>query len=160
MSDDARPILERLMVHIRRDENGCWLWTAAVHKATGYGSFWVDGRNLGAHRVAYSLLVGEIPDGLHVDHLCRVRHCVNPEHLEPVAPAENTRRGAWGVLRQPKTHCPHGHEFTPENTYLDGQYQKCRTCHLARSRKRYATDPEYRERAIARARKQREAASA
>lgn len=74
---------------------GCWLWTAAVDPTTGYGKFHIgpDQRTCGAHRFAYELLVGPIPDGLVLDHLCRVRHCVNPQHLEPVTVGENLRRG-------------------------------------------------------------------
>jgi HNH endonuclease len=73
-------------------ETGCWLWQGALHSA-GYGFLSVGGRNQLAHRVAYRLFVGPIPDGLELDHLCRVKHCVNPAHLEPVTTAENLRRG-------------------------------------------------------------------
>lgn len=73
------------------DANGCHIWAAArIH--TGYGRFWADGRMVQAHRYAYENVVGPIPDGLGLDHLCRVRACVNPFHLEPVTQAENLRR--------------------------------------------------------------------
>lgn len=99
-------------------DNACWLWTAFTQK--GYGRF----EGVVAHRVAYELLVGPIPDGLQLDHLCRVRQCVNPAHLEPVTNAENARRAAVA-----RTHCVHGHEFTPENTSLNRRGARvCRTC--------------------------------
>lgn len=107
----------------------CWLWTAATHH-DGYGTFWVreDQQLRRAHRYAYELLVGPIPDGLDLDHLCRVRACVNPAHLEPVTRSENVRRGAGGVLQPPRTHCKHGHEFTQENTYENRGKRFCRQC--------------------------------
>lgn len=72
--------------------DGCWLWCGSIH-ANGYGKFRFDGDIKYAHRVAYVLFVGVIPDGLVIDHLCRKRSCVNPSHLEPVTRGENTRRG-------------------------------------------------------------------
>lgn len=102
-----RPIAERFWPKVDRDgPGGCWLWTAGtVH---GYGSFAMPGMEGGkarAHRVAYEMLVGPIPEGLVLDHLCEVKACVNPAHLEPVTHAVNTQRGPRGR----KTHCPHGH---------------------------------------------------
>lgn len=119
----------------------CWNWTA--YKLQGYGRFGIGGshknggRILYAHRWAYEALVGPIPDGLTLDHLCRNRACVNPDHLEPVTPAENTRRGGMSL----RTHCPQGHEYTPENT-LRGKTTRgsitrvCRECNRLRSEAR------------------------
>lgn len=111
------------------DFTECWLWTASLNDS-GYGQFAVDGRPLRAHRVAYELMIAPIPDGLQLDHLCRVRACVNPWHLEPVTNEVNTERGEFRSTRPlTKTHCRHGHEFTDDNTRIDPQgYRRCRTC--------------------------------
>lgn len=78
----------------RSDPFGCWLWTAAINPGTGYARFWIPGAGtVNAHRFAYELAFGPIPDGLDVDHLCRVRSCVRPSHLEPVTRRENLMRG-------------------------------------------------------------------
>lgn len=117
----------------------CWWWTACINPDTGYGTFW-DGKVLSAHRWAYEHFVGPIPEGLHLDHLCRVRRCVNPAHLEPVTLAENVRRGE----RATKTHCKNGHEFTPENTIRRNKPgRECRTCANAAQRKRKAAKRGY-----------------
>ncbi|MFZ2529632.1 MAG: HNH endonuclease signature motif containing protein [Rhodococcus sp. (in: high G+C Gram-positive bacteria)] len=90
--------------------------------------------------MAYELSVGDIPEGLVIDHLCRVRHCVNPAHLEPVTNRENTLRGdcvdANRERSLSRTHCKHGHELTPKNTYIDPRgYRECRTCRRAAERR-------------------------
>jgi hypothetical protein len=113
--------------------DGCWLWTGGRGSA-GYGSLTRNHRRdrIGAHRFAYELLVGPIPKGKQLDHLCRVRHCVNPAHLEPVTIKENVLRGEGITARLSRqTHCKHGHEFTPENTGRQGAGRYCRTCHRA-----------------------------
>jgi hypothetical protein len=112
--------------------NGCWLWTASLRK-NGYGQFYFRSRMTEAHRVSYILNVGTIPDGLQLDHLCRVRQCVNPKHLEPVTAMENTRRAM-------RLSCVNGHPFTPENTYIPADGKRyCRECRRRRVR-------EYRQR--------------
>lgn len=106
---------------------GCWAWTGGRND-DGYGIAVVakeTQRN--AHRVAYEWLVGPVPEGLVLDHLCRVRHCVNPEHLEPVTQQENVQRYTRTI-----TACRQGHEFTPENTRTYGGKRQCRTCANAR----------------------------
>jgi hypothetical protein len=111
-------------------ETGCWEWTATRNKK-GYGVIW-DGKTRGAHRVAYELFVGPIPEGLQLDHLCRVRHCVNPAHLEPVTCRENLLRGETiTAKRAAVTECPKGHKYSQANTYYrpDG----CRECRLCKN---------------------------
>lgn len=104
----------------------CWLWTGAIQSG-GYGELAGAGhRPLLAHRVSYELLVGEIPPGLQVDHLCRVRACVNPEHLEPVTCKENIRRGR--NAHREKTHCPQGHPYEAANLISRVGTRRCRTC--------------------------------
>lgn len=96
---------DRFMKHVVADESGCWLWQSVIGK-DGYGKFATSGTTKPlAHRIAYELFVGPIPEGLQIDHLCRVRRCVNPEHLEPVTQLENVRRGIWAQA----THCKYGH---------------------------------------------------
>ncbi|KOG21765.1 hypothetical protein ADK36_12325 [Streptomyces viridochromogenes] len=115
----------------------CWLWTAKPN-GEGYANVRIDGVHYRAHRLAYELLVGPIPDGLVLDHLCRVRHCLNPAHLEPVTIAENIRRGR-AVLppySSRKTHCPQGHVYDEVNTYVTPQGKRdCRTCRRAARRR-------------------------
>ncbi len=120
----------------RRGPDDCWSWLAGKDQ-DGYGYFWVgNGRRLcRAHRVAYELLIGSIPKGLELDHLCRNPPCVNPAHLEPVTTRENIRRGVRaGVVVALRTSCYKGHPYTPENTYgvgPDRRWRVCRTCRAA-----------------------------
>lgn len=127
----------------RIDATGdCWEWTGYI-RPDGYPhtTMMVNGvqKQKLAHRVVYEMLVGDIPDGLDIDHLCRVRHCVKPDHLEPVTRSENMKRSgaiAQGLHRiheekRARTHCSNGHEFTEENTKwrTDNNGRRCRTCH-------------------------------
>lgn len=119
------------------------LWLAGQTR-DGYGRFRLNNRLVLAHRVSYALACGQIPDGLQVDHVkakgCRHRHCVAPEHLEAVTGAENNRRsGSLTAANARKTHCPAGHEYTPENTYANPTAGRiCRTCQRRQSAAYYA----------------------
>lgn len=119
------------------DIGSCWLWTGSTDEH-GYGQFWFEGRLVSAHRWSYESLRGPIPDGLFLDHLCRVVNCVNPVHLEPVTNRENVIRGFSS--RGPLRYCRKGHEMTEENTYTrpDGSNSTCRTCKRARDAQRRA----------------------
>lgn len=130
-------ILER---HIDKTD-GCWNWIAA-RSSGGYGrvSRWSNGRqhDIVAHRVVYEALVGHIPDGLTLDHLCRNRRCVNPSHLEPVTRGENVLRGETIASRNlAKTICVRGHSLSPENVYFQRsqpRMRRCRECNRMRNR--------------------------
>lgn len=124
-----KPAAERIWAFIDKTP-ACWLWTGARNDA-GYGQLHLGGRTVFAHRTVYELLVGPIPDGLQLDHLCRTPLCVRPTHLEPVSPAQNIRRGmSPSAILWRSGHCSHGHRWTPENTYQrpDGKGRQCRAC--------------------------------
>lgn len=121
---------DRFMAKVSKQDNGCWIWTASKFQ-NGYGRFIVDHSCIGAHRFSYEHFKSAIPSGLQIDHLCKTKSCVNPDHLEVVTLQENIRR--FNVAR---THCKRGHEFTPENTYFKkGNKRVCRTCQREAGRK-------------------------
>lgn len=115
--------------------SGCWLWVGSL-QANGYASAGYQGRTVRAHRKIYEILVAPIPDGLQLDHLCRVRSCCNPDHLEPVTPTVNKLRGISVVaINARKTHCVRGHPLYGANLrihHVNGKrrrsYRQCRIC--------------------------------
>lgn len=119
------------------DDNGCWIWNAG-HKAGGYGCFYDGNKDISAHQFSFVYFKGPVPKGLEIDHLCEVKNCVNPNHLEAVTHAVNVQRGQSAKINsarsRSKTHCPHGHEYTEQNTYLTrhhktGSYNRsCKKC--------------------------------
>lgn len=135
----AQALAERIRALSEPDANGCWIWRKRLSNV-GYGQIGVrrpEGvRTMSAHRVSYEAFVGPIPDGLVIDHLCRVRACVNPEHLEPVTQRQNVMRSpiAPGAINAAKTHCPKDHPYDDENTvhymHKNGttRVRLCRTC--------------------------------
>lgn len=137
MARTIRSAQERFQAKTRQRETGCIEWTGAL-TSTGYGSFYAaPGEYIPAHRWAYTQSKGEIPKGMQLDHLCRNRSCVNPDHLEPVTVRENLLRGNTVTARnRAVTHCPAGHEYTPENTYVapgSPGNRHCKTCIHSRS---------------------------
>lgn len=130
--------IDRFWSNVDTDSSdGCWLWKLSVG-SHGYGQvgWWENGRSrmVLAHRVSYELLVGPIPDGLQLDHLCRVRLCVNPSHLEAVTQRENILRSdSPTAVNARKKHCHRGHEFTPQNTGIRANgWRDCLACQADR----------------------------
>ncbi|KZA06714.1 HNH endonuclease signature motif containing protein [Acinetobacter baumannii] len=126
----SRPLSDRFWPKVGGDTPiECWPWLASLNDG-GYGQINFKGRPHRAHRIAYEFLVGPIPEGLVLDHLCRNRRCVNPWHLEPVTDEENIRRGRRdSPPRPPGPKCKNGHKYTAENTRIDSEgYRRCRTC--------------------------------
>ena len=117
---------QRFLDMVQRSEVGCWLWVGGI-KPNGYGFFAIkrDGRwrKAHAHRYAHELWVGPIPAGYEIDHRCRARHCVRPDHLQAVTLQENRLR-----RDEARTHCKRGHALTPENLYEHGGWRYCREC--------------------------------
>ena len=117
-------------------ETQCWMWTARLDDC-GYGWFSCKHKNHKAHKYAYEAVLGSVPCGQELDHLCRNRACANPFHVEPVTHTENVARGIAGLWQRQKTHCSKGHPFDAQNTYVytEGVYQKrgCLICRRARS---------------------------
>lgn len=129
---------KKFMAKVQVDDNGCWIWTGCLNNM-GYGSvrrvvpsnkLWLS------HRYAYTQEVGPIPDGLQIDHLCRVTACCNPEHLEAVTPAENVRRSPMYRFNARKTHCPRGHEYAGDNLYVYDGRRFCKECNKMFVRRR------------------------
>ena len=118
----SRPsVVDRFWSHVDKSDE-CWLWVGTKF-GNGYGRFW-DGKDRGAHVFSYEMGSGSVPRGLQIDHLCRVRHCVRPSHLEAVTPKENVRRarGSW-------TACSHGHVYTEATTRINANGSRaCRPC--------------------------------
>lgn len=121
----------------------CWLWQGGLMN-TGYGRMSIGGKDYLAHRLLYESLIGPIVSET-LDHLCRVRHCVNPAHLEPVSRAENVLRGdSLPAKNARKTCCPKGHPYSLLTLYISRQgYRQCRICCIERHQAKYVKIPPY-----------------
>lgn len=117
----------------------CWLWIGSQN-GWGYGQFRVEStRLIQAHAWAWIEANGPVPDGLELDHLCRVRNCVRPAHLEPVTHRINSLRGqSIAATNAAKTHCPQGHVYDEANTVVRRGSRECRICVRACHRRRHA----------------------
>lgn len=134
MSDELERFWSKVDKH---GPNGCWVWTAGTF-SSGYGSFWLKGRMRHAHRVAWHWMRGPVPEGMTLDHLCRNRACVNPDHLEPVTHQVNILRGVGASAQHArKTHCPQGHAYDEANTEWYGNRRRCITCRREHQRRAY-----------------------
>ena len=125
--------------YLAEPNSGCWLWEGFCDK-DGYGRFWTGTTTRFAHRFSYERNFGQVQAGLDLDHLCGVRCCVNPGHLQPVDHAENVRRGKGGpgLQRKKLSHCRRGHSYDQENTYRYGTERFCRECRRMNVREQMA----------------------
>lgn len=123
-----------------QSSDACAIWTAATIGQGRYGAFHFQGKAHRAHRFAYEMFVGPVPEGLVLDHLCKNTLCVNPAHLEPVTQRENTMRSDnFIAVNARKTHCSHGHLFDEANTRVYRGMRQCRECNRqAKARSRAA----------------------
>ena len=138
MKLDDETLPRRFWDKVSGDGSGCWVWTGSRVRG-GYGNFRLDGKMQMAHRITFFASGGVAPRPLVLDHLCRNRLCVNPNHLEAVSNKENSRRGFMPprcVANLLVTHCPRGHEYTKENTYVYKNRRHCRTCRREADRAR------------------------
>lgn len=137
-AQDFKTCMEpKLMAHRMVVPSGCWLWTGAI-STHGYGITNYQRKQIRAHQAAYQVWVGEVPAGLQLDHKCRNRSCFNPEHLECVTPRENTLRGEGITAKAARaTHCPAGHAYDEQNTYITPKgHRDCRACRAASAKRR------------------------
>lgn len=121
---------------IPEPNTGCHLWLGDVTNS-GYGRFWLNGKNVSAHRIAYEFEHGPIPEGMQIDHLCNTKICVNVRHLRLTTATENlfaAHSNSTARKFSTRSHCSSGHEYTAANTYFHGKHRHCRECNKQRMR--------------------------
>ncbi len=132
----APPIKRFEAKYIPEPNSGCWLWTGAHTRKSNYGCFFDGKKQVGSHVFSYEYHVGPIAVGMDLDHLCRNRYCVNPQHLEAVPRQVNAIRGLTGHHMKGKTHCSKGHALDDANTYFRSNGNRsCRTCERLKMRR-------------------------
>lgn len=140
---NVEEIKDRLLQRMRVDKKtNCWMWQKYIspdgYARTCYQRFFPN--VTGAHRISYSLFRGPIPEGMVIDHLCRTRSCINPDHMEVVTAIENNRRGIYPTHTHRngrKTHCKRGHPFNKKNTIMVQGSRQCRACIYKKNLRRY-----------------------
>ena len=138
---ETEPIVltDRHWAKVSKDSDGCWRWIGYCDRR-GYGKVQFRGRGYVAHRLFYTAIVG--PTTLPLDHLCRTRNCVNPDHLEPVGHSVNVQRGRAGERQRQRTHCPQGHPYSGDNLLVYPSGRSCRQCMRDRkAARRRAAEP-------------------
>lgn len=130
----ATPIELRIAAKFSvQHETGCQIWQGSLDRH-GYGQIFAGGKTFRVHRLNYILAKGELDVSVKLDHLCRNRACINPDHLDPVSDRVNILRGeSFSAVNARKTHCDHGHEFSKTNTHFSKK-RNCRACACVRSR--------------------------
>lgn len=132
---------ERFAFHLEPQPDGCWYLRLTPIPQTGYAGLTIDGKRVLAHRLSYELHIGPIPDGMQIDHVCRVRRCVNPDHLEAVTPQENVLRGeSPGAVALRRMECEFGHAFAIHGRVRHGR-RICRICRMEYSRAYHRLTP-------------------
>src|SRR5579859_8194513 len=148
MYRQAEQIKRMLARVIKNDTTGCWIWDAPISQ-NGYPRTALNlelgvYKHMNAHTAFWWLVRGPIDPPLHLDHLCRVHACINPDHMEVVTPKENALRGIGiPAMNARKTHCQMGHPLEGDNLYMQGDTRQCRTCKLERQRKSRAENPDW-----------------
>lgn len=132
MAHDKLTVIDRFMSKVEIvTESGCWIWMGFLDKG-GYGSFDFAGKKIKHPKAAWTVLRGKIPPGLEPDHLCRVRCCVNPDHMELVTHRINCQRGNAGKHFSDRTHCPKGHPYSGDNLSIKKSgARRCMACSRA-----------------------------
>ena len=143
-SEDIAKLSSRFWAKVDRRLNGCWTWRAALQR-NGYGTFGVGRKMVPAHRVAWALANGSIPFGMNVDHLCRNRSCVRPDHLEAVTSRENSLRGAHPQFTAHRElRCTRGHDLSTDDAYavMANGGKRCKECQRMRNKRWYDANRE------------------